>query len=946
MAYKIKIDNVVYDLRDEFTIKDELNETLDSAIVVFNTYGTEAGFESFDTAQIYDDENKIEVKYFLVDSYDDEIHSFGSSFETDDHTYTVTLFSETKELERITLPNYTTTQAKDLHRTVWWQISRVCSLYVPRIKVYDPENANGKHYKYVRKFTLDPALKTRFNSIECPELQWNNSTLREVLNDLVSVDDCIIVVKQGIISFYDLHQGGNPIDVTKLSSSKKTISSQDYAGELTIDMQNAIGHNTTIVCKNISLRAPEGELSLTDENGVIPTMQPIYEVKKLRVRFPTTEYRTYADPIHRYGWEVITDRVLEKEEFDLLSNVAVGTTAYNNLPEYTDQNGITVKKHKVNFLYYERGKKNIYNFCTKYGESFWSNPSSKTSFADEAMLAIAALHPSAENPVNEMGGGGRNLSAFDIEYESMTEHSLKVGKYLPSKHPENRVFDNQSNSYVDLDHQSIFEYAKVNRLGHKIRTIKGSYALESEIPQLGDYIGEEILFSREITYKDNIFNFKGLLMPNYVLKNFFTGVKAKKRSWQIAKNEDALVRHDVYKMYVEASFKKKTDEMNYEDADGIKAIEPTSNRNIVAMFIPCGVNIESPYQTWGNCFVQTKKSTTYYPNADDGIFVDSETSVEGYSICVNFGFWDNHISANYIKKEGNERIQNFYRYTNSYGECDETILFMHYVSVTNSSGSSKSGEVDENYYASLQDTSFIRPRIGMYNENYGERLKFRFNTRKDNREILQYTIQFELCSDTPDIVFAKDYLNYTEFFVRKTVGAYTYKVYFSTEKYRPGDSTIKGTLSDAQIYYREATNTQNLRVEFRPGSGTNNQIPEDAKAWGVTDADGHFLFGVNFKENETKKMEFWLNLLRTRDDKVYSNNYDGVVIGDITDEGIQNLSTRFNSITPRTANPQILRRTITRNLSIVDNDVLNNAENSDNTGNEEFDENENQEQNP
>ena len=225
MAYKVKIDNVEYDLKDNFTVKDELNETLDSATVQFNTYGQEANFESFDVAQIYDSANKITKKYFLVDSFDDEIHSFGSSFESDDHLYTVSLFSETKELERITLPNCSVTQPlSGTKHSVYYEIERFCSLYVPRIKVYDAEKTDK--FSYQRKFTLDPALQTKFNSIDCPEFQWNNPTLREVLNDLVSTEDCIIVVKEGIISFYDLRQKGNPIDTTKLSLSKRTMSSQ------------------------------------------------------------------------------------------------------------------------------------------------------------------------------------------------------------------------------------------------------------------------------------------------------------------------------------------------------------------------------------------------------------------------------------------------------------------------------------------------------------------------------------------------------------------------------------------------------------------------------------------------------------------------------------------------------------------------------------------------
>lgn len=912
MAYKVKIDNVEYDLKDGFTIKDELNETLDSAIVQFNTYGEEADFECFDYAEIYDIENRIETKRFLVDSYDDEIHSFGENFETDDHAYTTTFFSETKGLERITLPNYTVTQSNGLQRSVWWQIERVCSLYVPRIKV----GTSNESYSYQRKYSLDPALQTRFNNIVCPEMQWNNPTLREVLNDLVSVDDCIIVVKEGIISFYDLKQRGNEIDVSKLSMSKKSMSSQDYAGELTIDMQNAIGHKRTVACEAVSLRAPKGEVPLTTDNGIIPTMMPIYDIKHLRVRFPTVFWDDsgVGDPViaKSYGWEDITDRVLEKEEFDLLSNVAVNTSAYNNLDNFTDHNGITVKKHKVNFLYYERGKPNIYNFCTTYGESFWTNFSRSTKFAHTAMRDIADVHHRAKNIGTEqdpqiiydrLGDTTdiRNTYAFDVEYESLAEHSLKVGKYLPQKHPENRIFDNQSNSYVDIDHQSIYEYAKVNRLGHKVRTILGDYANESEVPKLGDHIGDEILFSRELTYRDNLISFKGLLLPNYVLKNFFTGVKAKKRSWQIAKNEDALSRHDVYKIYIEASFNQKNDIFDYEDADGIKNFIDNSISSYLIPFVERNYYSE----TLGGCWVQTKKGDSYYPDQSNAIIVDSEFSIEGYSACLNFGFEDNHISAHYIRKEGNERLQNFHRYTDEKGEADEMTVILHNVRFNRPYARGGDWSPNSTAYEGMMDVSFDRPKISTTSVAYGDACcSFVLNLRKDNREITKATLQFEYCSDTSDIVITKHLLERIRYSNLTRWPANSEKVYFSTERYKIGDTNPKGYASENTIQFYGMNSII-----------VNGDAPEGAKSWGIVDNNGKLLVGVNFRENESHNMQIYFNFLRSRDDKIYKDTYSGVVVDNLAG----NYATRSNRSVTETPS----RTVRVQGRSIVRSETIN-----------------------
>lgn len=893
MAFKVKIDNVEYDLKDNFTIKDELNETLDSAIVQFNVYGHEANFESFDVAQIYESEDKISKKHFLVDSIDDEIHSFGSSFETDDHLYTVALFSETKELERITLPNCSVTQPiSGTKKTVYDEIYRFWSLYAPIIKTYDSTATN--HYSYEKKLKLDPHIFRRFDNITCPEFQWNNPTLREVLNDLFSTDDCIVVVKEGYISFYDLKQKGNPIDTTKLNFSKKTMSSQDYVGELTIDMQNAIGKEPSLVCEGVTLRAPEGSGSLTTANGVIGTLQPIYSIKRLRVKCPLFRREDTDEgvvEIHSYVWLDITDRVLEEEEFNLLSNVTIRTvvgSAYQNLPDFTDANGVTTKKHKVNFLYFKRGSRDIFNVGTQYNHGSGVSYGDFGGFALEDICEALGFVPQAG--INYFGLNGnydpRNFQ-FYLEYETLAEHALKVGKYLPVKHPDNRIFDNQSNSYVDQEHMSIFEYAKVNRLGQKIRNIAGNYYAESEIPQLGDYIGDEILFSREITYEDNMLKFKGMLCPNYVLKDFFTGVRAKKRSWQIAKNEDALTRHDIYKLYIEASFNQKHDTFDYELADGIINI---AQNPIVSYLIPFGMANITPYKTLV-CAMRTKdKNDTFYPSNYEFIQLDTQSSILGRSFCIDFGFNDNYKSSDYIVSDGSELTQSFYAYADGNGEYRNGTITIF---VAELKGGSDSERTDSTYNDLVSEIrkGYQKPKINATEIAFFQKHSFTVKTEKDNREIIRHTLQFEFCSDTKDINIKNNLLKRIIYVDRVTRAATDFKVYVSNETYTMDDEQVKGSyLNDASIL--KTTYGQNVKIVIKRDNA-DYPIPASTKSWAITDKDGDLLLAVNLPANATV-MECWFNLLRSRDDKVYTDYYNGVPIGDITDSGIAVLDNNYN----------------------------------------------------
>ena len=938
MAYKAKIKNTVYDLKDGFTLKDELNETLDSGTIQFNTYNGETDCVSFDNVEIYDTANKINKKYLEVDSYDDEVYSFGANFESDNHSYIMTLFSETKELERVPLPNCSVTQPilENLtKKTVYDEILRFYDIYVPIIKVYDAEATN--HYKYVRQFVLDPDIQTRFGSIICPEFQWNNPTLREVFNDLMSTDDCIVVMKQGVISFYDLKEKGSPIDTTKLSYSKKSMSSSDYVGELVIDMQNAIGKNKTICCEYLTLRAPDGTGTLTTENGVLTTQHPIYAIKKLVCYAFDTRLQNIDNHVPHCLHKInVTDRIKEYDDWNLLSTVKVGSSTFGSLADYTDANGLTTKMHKLYFLYYERNGRQIKNLGTLYSATVGSGAFS-TAVVAATCVELGTL-PNAKN----LGAHGSTSSDIDpremffyIEYETIAEHSMKVGKYLPSEHPENRVFDNQSNSYVDIEHQSIFEYAKVNRLGNKIREIYGEFFSEDGIPQLGDYIGEEILFSREITYYDHIIYFKGYLTPHYVLKDFFTGVRAKKRSWQIAKESDALTRHDVYKLYVEASYNYKTDLLgSYHDYPApsyplIKSIDPTNNVNLIEVLISICDSYQANNVKWALSRTEIDSfGPEYLPSSNEGIVLDTDIEIQGMSLCFNIGFNDNFKSADYVIKEDNEYTQSFYAYADENGE-----FIIHYVALIGQIYGVGDGEtllpkpledggVIEDEYLTLTQVDNIlkqcypKPKInisGALYENYG--IQFNLKVRKDNREIIQNTIQYEFCSDNKNIIVTKRLINFSRMFNESNYNKTTdIKIFVSyTQKYQINDEDAKGD------YRSDLTIQKTLRNQSIGLTVVYNQIPVAVgqfQSWCVADSNNKILIACNVQSGQTN-LSCVFNLLKTRDDKVYSSFNSNEVVGDITDAGLALLANPpLQELTP-IHNVHVLRRVI--NLDDIEN---------------------------
>ena len=922
MAYKIKIDDRVYTIKDGFTIKEELNETLDSGVVQFEVSGNEFDKVPFDDVLIYDDDEntpKMREKRMLIDNYDDEIYKFGSDYSNDKHRYTMTLFSQTKELERITLPNRTTTQPilEGLERkTVWWYIYQFCDEYMPKIRVYDPDQ---DAIVWKTKYKLDPALQTKFNSIECPEFQWNNPTLREVLNDLMSTLDCICVVKNNVLSYYELTNiVGNEIAVgsgSDISLMKKTMNSNDYVSELSIYMQNAIGRNITTVMPYQTLRTVDQSGRITTENCAITTQSPIYSVKKLTLWF--FEYGT--GKVHKL---LETDRVLEYEEWLLLSSSTASTGSGD--PLYTDANGFTSRKHKVAFLYYKRGSNSIENL----GKS-WTFSTGSNNFATLVLRQTAILKGTAQDGTNWYGTGNTTIDPryilYELEYETMSQHAMNVGKYLASKHPENRIFDSQENSYIDVEHQSIFEYAKVNRLGNKIIEIYiEASKYEDDLPELGDYIedGNNILFSRELTYYDDKIYFKGYLTSNYILRDYFTSVRAKKRSWQIASESDALTSHNILKYYVETSFSHKE-----EIIDNISAtIQQSLTRGGLIHDLVNIKSVTGELPALQNATVSQLMIKTSSVGFDSTpVTLDCDKAIQGYSLCYNFGFTDNFKSSDY--SDGS--TVSFYEYADEKGEYTTVSLYLSYTVFNDTNLPTPAEEGGTGTLTTAQKNTIFancreKPKVTLpTTQNEATVLgatRYYFFIHKDNREIQKYSMQFEYCSDNENIVITPKYIEYVRQY--NADQNKSYKIYVSqNEKYA---ITTKVPLGSDWSYY--FTNT---KIKFTKENGysmklqiENANVVTGIKAIGIADQNGNLLIGINKRNDADFTFNtIYFNLLKSRDDNVYFDVLDRKEIGDLTDS-LSTIRYNYQRYANSSSRRNISRVRVLNNRSVNTEDLI------------------------
>lgn len=737
--------------RNGLVYRDEYNETRDSATIVIRT-PDHLDVEPFDFVRIAGgvSGNVINGKSLVVDSISEEQASFG-----DDPSYdtTISLFSETKELERVPLPNLSiTTRPDGTSESVYYHIKKYLDEFAPKIKVSDEDS-----FIFENSWGIAPEVETRFSSIQCPEFSWNKPTLSEVLTDLMQVDDCIPVIKDHIIGFIDLRERKGEADSSNFVRVVRGMNSQDYNQNLTVNMQNAISTRPAHMVEYVSMRTEDGAI-LTVENMKVVTQKPIYEIKKVTAIFiyETTTGGVNPQTSRTFAEIDMTHSVKEKMAYDVLSPVPVGFSDQFDFRDKTDT-------HQVANVWFVRGGRSIDGF----GKNFVF-PLNQTEMAIRYILR-GYLGDDDRSTQIFASVDFRDLM-FKVEYMSQGEVTINAGRKLPLRNPHTAVFDNQGSSYVDIRQQSLFEYAKANRLANRIVEINGTCHDDADVPLLGQTYKGAVIFSREIQYHDDLISFHLFATDNYVLSNYFTSIKSRRRSWAIASGREALTRHENVKLYAEFSRQSRTDE-TATDAYVI----------YFADFSPARV-LSPLYRFYNDESIKLARVTTFdsennrYPTEEESgqftsFILDCQASASGLSVSFSIQFTDNYSAGETITIDSNGRyINNLLPYADSNGEFARMqVYFASYVDPSDGDfvwGGyrfwSSGGMILEQWpeVTIYSDDNFHKERIAKARKkpvSYGtgnseNQLVVTRKMHKDNREILALTAQVEYCADDPDII--------------------------------------------------------------------------------------------------------------------------------------------------------------------------------------------------
>lgn len=283
-----KNNTSAYDLVVGSVFKEELNETLDSGSIIISNVEQERKLElePYQYVYIFDTESNFE-KYFLVDNF---IENY-VNLDTPYYEYTIALMSETKLLEKIQLPNRTIRNPlKAPQLKVNELIGQFCKLYIPSVKYFN-KNSNTWSYQQIIDYQSVIDVNSIFN-VDCPDMEFNHPTLRQVLTSLMQVVGCLPRVINHKLTYINLRL--KPTEFIIPNGRKYIVSTSNSSDSYNTSLQtlgeNIVGENNIVKNETLGFRDVENVFLKHTENLKLTTEFPIKEIKSLKMNVPVNFY--------------------------------------------------------------------------------------------------------------------------------------------------------------------------------------------------------------------------------------------------------------------------------------------------------------------------------------------------------------------------------------------------------------------------------------------------------------------------------------------------------------------------------------------------------------------------------------------------------------------------------------------------------------------------------
>ena len=875
-----KNNNASYTANEDVIFTDNYNETLDSMNLKLAHLSSEIDIEPFDKVVVIFSNNNtvIKTKYYCVNTYSVRQDTIG--IDNAKYTYDISLFSETKELEGVLCPNLTITPLKTgTKRSVWDYLQHYLNLYGNKVR-----SSTGWRAKWRYNSDTGTSVETKFDAIECPEMQWNQPTLREVITDLMMVADCIPTMSNNIISYIDLTKKNDPI--TNFNYLEKSQSADNYVSELKMDMQNVLQtqingiRNTSTTIEYIKLSS--NDYLITSENIHLKTTFPILNVKHLWMTMitpPTTDTQETNGKIYTVDLMNFNTKNFVKEYQQYITlPVAYRTTqiAGGHEDEYQNYN-----------LYFNRGSNTITGFTNISKGFLWTTTDTLNLLKDYMFEAGYS-----EGFIPTFSGRSHAVNTyfstlFKIEYETTTDQVFSASK---DKVKNKRVvMDNQTNSWVDAYSQGFLEYQKANRLGNQVVMFNQRVSSLANAIQIGDYYGDVVIYQTQYQIYSNHIEVNAYGTKDYILRNYWTGINSKIRTWVNARDE-AMIRHELEKYYCQLSFNAHDEKITLtEDVGGkiakfIQASTDNTSTMLPIQYSALKTTTASGNQPVSNSYIYSKElisriignsyvfTTGFDDNYEAGRKIDSEitTSAISNGEYGGDGKWiEPRITSGTVQTTNNVSgiPTEPMKYTDNNGEFEtlQTILFTNVVEEQQTGNS-----LTPTQYKNVLWRTFQKPLLDTTKVN-GEAYNESKTYYKDNKEIFKVSYQFEIYTDESDLFFTK-YLLANNPIIFDSQRSVETLVYAGTGWREDGELPANAqeiqdaSLSIARVHMTNST----TRIDVVG-------LPEQKNIF-ICDENGKVMVGIKanklaYDSNTNRyKVSFYLNILLDRDLSIYDAN--------------------------------------------------------------------------
>ena len=832
MKLRVRINGVSY---DNFIIQgisgsDEFNETLDSGTLLLTNVPL-LDIKPYDDVFIFSDNiqfigypldeqtmhevktKKAYYKHLLIDKFiEQEIFLGKDNGEEKLYTYTIDLFSETKKLETIQLPNISITQPLDESKrvTIWEYANRFLNLYSPKYKKNVDEIT--KQWEYVQKYTLDPNLEEIFNFSYSQDFTPNAPNLRGLLSQLFVTKDMIPYVQDDVIYAMNIGDRELPIfDDTKgeINYITGSLDSGNYALNLKRNYTDALSQeNTASSIEYVGFRNSDTPL-MTLENMRLELEHPIYKINKITM--------CYYKKLNAYYFEKDGNKLVKKDiskfflcEQDITPLVKLNSER-NALSQDWDDFSVSLEnntsleemaKYKLCTIGYDIGSNHITGWGEKYTypEVFWDveksyienivkkletmRPYGKYSKSDileifkkdyeqtiilsEPLPFKSIMYPENMPFLEELIGNITYLMKgmfFKIDYTPFYNGCVTHSKKMDVRNSFVTINDNQSSSLSLLEKDGLAQLEKLNRFGNKGITICARYKNWEDVQDIGTIWKDDIIiYRREFSIFNNVINVTYQGTKDYVLKNYYTSVFARYRTYNLMSYGESIRRNENRKNYLFISkdkyYEDKTDALNIYnefESDFFSFMVPEEKFEQIDDF--------KDYKNMNIAFLKYKEN--------DYIIKELITFNSGNSICFNVSMNDNITSRPYIKDFKPEvnlkasddftgSVQDFKVLTDNYGNIENmNFIIGHYdynkddwinTKIQNYTENSK--DLVYNYYSNYL---FNLPIVDSKNLNKIENKIFMNNENmyKDNKELIDMTYQFEVINENDnDVLFS------------------------------------------------------------------------------------------------------------------------------------------------------------------------------------------------